>query len=68
MNVKGYIKLTYLIVPHYNYTPLNVHSAQKSPIPNHSKWISLAVPDSDEPDPLFPAAHMRDLLSGLSGA
>ena len=43
MNVKGYIKLTYLIVPHYNYTPLNVHSAQKSPIPNQSKWISLAA-------------------------
>ena len=33
----------YLIVPHRNCTPLNVHSAQKSPIPNQRKWISLAV-------------------------
>ena len=30
--------------------------------------ISGGIPDSEEPDPLFPAAHMRDLLSGLSGA
>jgi len=30
--------------------------------------ISGYIANSEEPDPLLPAAHMSDLLSGISGA